>query len=258
MTLTELGLSPAFEEVHRADNLIHTSAVVFDDVPLRTADALAGLEDLRPLVRVSGFAKKRRGMSGLHMDGNSASGVPGHICNLIRASRTHVAEIALHDDVFVGAREEYVPYRRAIDQAELSGMAVEACPHVERFQFGVDCIEDVRGAFDAGAAAGVIAWKTWCDQPRVADRPVEFDRSVEFVTLERVQRGVAADRLESVVVEHLADVFGGDIVESGELNAFVAELRNGSQRSGHVSTEVPADGIQLERDRYFLSTVVLR
>ena len=70
---------------------------------------------------VSGsIAEKRRGVGGFHVDGCRPAGILIDVSHLVRICRSHMPEIALHDDVLVGAREEDVPDGGAFDLAKFA------------------------------------------------------------------------------------------------------------------------------------------
>src|SRR5215510_14315344 len=109
-------------------------------------------------------------------------------------------------------------------------MAVKSSLHSQRLQFGGNPRKDIGCILDALSAVGVVAAEAWNDQAGVSDRLIELDGLVEFLALQRIEGRMAADALEPVVIEHLADIFCSDIVESGEFDSLVAEPRHLLQR----------------------------
>jgi hypothetical protein len=69
---------------------------------------------------------------------------------------------------------------------------------------------------------------------------------------------VASDRPKTIVVEHLPNLFRVHVVEARKLHALVPQFRDGSERAGHVASQIRSNRIELQRNRDFLSAIVLR
>jgi len=93
------------------------------------------------------------------------------------------------------------------------------------------------------------------DEFVVAKSLVEIHLHLEAVSLEGRQAAIldmGAAGLEAVVIQHLPQLRGGFAGVSGEFDAIIADLLDGSQRAGDVSIEIAAHGIQLDADGQFL------
>ena len=97
------------------------------------------------------------------------------------------------------------------------------------------------------------------DQEPVAEDPVVLDGGAEAVRLQGLELVVHAAALQSVVVQHLAELLGAVLLEdlgragvAPGLDALVAELAHRFQRAGHVAGEIAADRIKLQSDRDLL------
>jgi hypothetical protein len=77
---------------------------------------------------------------------------------------------------------------------------------------------------------------------------VELHRALEVVAQQRVQPDMRAATFQPVVVEHLAQGRGVEVVVARELDALIADFGDFRQRVGQVALAVVPHRIELHSD----------
>ncbi len=91
------------------------------------------------------------------------------------------------------------------------------------------------------------------DEEFVANGLVKFNGLLEFVGLDRFQRGVRAASHQPVIIEHFAEVFGAVVVITGEFHALVTDLSHGFEGLGQILGASLADRVKLQAYGHFFA-----
>src|ERR1043166_4054846 len=190
------ALSPA---AHHGQTLFHADhrreciALVFDDVPLRSAGGLANVEDVLPGQFI--ISEQRvRFRFGKRFDVN-ARHAPRKFLDVkhrVAPRADAIARIELNDHVLLCATKKRVPGNLALQRLELDAVIMIADAHTVRFDLVGALAENIRGLLPVLARLAIFLGQTGHDQKLVPENLVELDRLGQVVAQQRLQSDMRA------------------------------------------------------------------